>query len=128
MIPVSQSLINNLALNDRSVELRAEDPEPNKKEEAVSSPHKRISERAECYPRVIARLNDRWRVIVCKQGIQWILQKAKTEGGHGLAWRAVGYFLTRKALIGACARIDRAVDPAELNVLHQLPIALGRSP
>lgn len=38
----------------------------------------------------------RFRVILCRDGIQWILQRKK--GGAGARWQALGYFTTRKAL------------------------------
>lgn len=38
----------------------------------------------------------RFRVIVCKDGIQWILPRKK--GGAGRRWQALGYFTTRVAL------------------------------
>ncbi|WP_050929471.1 hypothetical protein [Aestuariivita boseongensis] len=85
-------------------------------------------ERDDNYNTVVCRLAPRWRVIVCRQGIQWILQKAKAESGHGLVWRGFSYFLTRDALIKACARIDGPVDPDAMAILHQLPERFRRSP
>ena len=78
-------------------------------------------ERDDDYARVVCALNDRWRVVVCKHGIQLVLQKSKAEGGHGRAWRGKGYFLTRGALIAACARLCRPCDTAALARLQALP-------
>ncbi|WP_282368308.1 hypothetical protein [Defluviimonas aestuarii] len=41
-----------------------------------------------------------YRVIACRDHIQWILQKRRTsqESCAGARWKAVGYFQTRNAL------------------------------
>ena len=39
------------------------------------------------------------RVILDRDGIQWILQRRK--GGAGASWRALGYYTTKKALLRA---------------------------
>jgi hypothetical protein len=38
----------------------------------------------------------RFRVVLCRDGIQWILQREKS--GAGARWQAIGYYTTRKAL------------------------------
>lgn len=80
-----------------------------------------LRERDDAYPAVVVNLNDRWRVIACRQEPQWILQKCKAESGHGRAWRGVRYFKTRKVLIEACARPCGEVDPAVQAILQELP-------
>lgn len=47
------------------------------------------------YGAVIAQLNDRWRVIVCRDGIQWILQKSK-KSGAGARWQGRSYAVPEK--------------------------------
>ncbi len=59
-------------------------------------------ETADGYIGVIAVLSDQWRVIVCKDAIQWILQRRK-RGGAERPWRGSGYCRTRQALIRLCA-------------------------
>jgi hypothetical protein len=78
-------------------------------------------ERDEDYFHIVARLNERWRVIVCKDGIQWLLQKSKSDGGHGTQWRGRSYCTTRDALIACCARLCGRCEPAALAVLARLP-------
>ena len=53
---------------------------------AVTAPmsHK---ERDDNYNSVIVQLAPRWRVIVCKDGMQWIVQQK--EASHGGPWRAM---------------------------------------
>ena len=69
---------------------------------------------------IVARLNERWRAIVCKDAIQWILQKSKSDGGHGAQWRGHRYFTTRDALIAACARLCGRCAIAALDRLARL--------
>ena len=77
------------------------------------------------YDRVVARLDDRWRVIVCRDDVQWILQRRDGERAGRARWTGVGYFLTREALL----RVSRAscawIDPAALAVLEALPEHFG---
>ena len=49
-------------------------------------------ETADDYFRVIARLNPRWRVIECRDGIQWILQRrGSPEKARRDDWRGRSY-------------------------------------
>lgn len=58
---------------------------------------KRLPESSDSYPYVIARLNDRWRVVVCNDAIQWILQRRHQSGPLG--WRGRSYCTTREGLL-----------------------------
>tara|TARA_R110002096_G_scaffold202892_1_gene387667 strand:- start:363 stop:674 length:312 start_codon:yes stop_codon:yes gene_type:complete len=40
-----------------------------------------------------------WRVIICKDSIQWIIQSKPRKTTRSDAWKAVSYFVTRKALM-----------------------------
>lgn len=52
--------------------------------------------------KIVAHLNERWRVIECAAGIQWILQHRAGER-HGTArWDDRSYCRTREALIRCC--------------------------
>ena len=81
-------------------------------------------ETADGYAQIVAYLCDGWRVIVCKDNIQWILQRRK-KGGAERPWRAVGYFRTREALIRLCAASCGRIDPATLAALAALPETIG---
>lgn len=80
------------------------------------------SESADDYHRIVAVLNDRWRVIECRDGIQWILQRrnrAKTVSSGD--WRGRSYHRSREALI-CCAMVYCGdTDPAAVAVLASLP-------
>ena len=63
-------------------------------EGAALDPSKR--ERDETYHGVILTKGN-WRVIICKDGLQWILQKRAKEVAQS-RWRGDSYSQTRKAL------------------------------
>ena len=53
------------------------------------------------YPHI--QLGPRWRVIECRDGIQWILQgRNQAETVAGSDWRGRSYCRTRAALIRCC--------------------------
>ena len=71
------------------------------------------------YRDVIALLAPRWRVICCRDGIQWILQKK--EASHEAPWRGVKHFTTKAALIEACGSLNLLSEPNAEAVLYALP-------
>lgn len=78
-------------------------------------------ERDDNYRGLIAQLGTDWRVIVCREGIQWIMQRRDGARAGRARWRGVGYFTTQEALL----RVSRAscahADPAALATLAMLP-------
>lgn len=83
-------------------------------------------ETADNWPSVIVVLSPGWRVIVCRDGLQWIIQHRK-KGGAERPWRAVRYCRTRKALLRLCAAFCEPLDPAAQAVLGALPKTIGRA-
>ncbi|WP_170474678.1 hypothetical protein [Ruegeria arenilitoris] len=79
-----------------------------------------MQETADDYGRVIIRLCPHHRVIICRDDLQWIVQRRK-KGGAERPWRAVGYFLTRDALVRCCANLCSRVDPHAMAALLALP-------
>ncbi len=78
-------------------------------------------ESADDYPHIVARLSDKWRVILCPAGIQWILQRRDGERAGGTRWAGVGYCLTRDALLRLCRGLESPGDPSALLILAALP-------
>ena len=76
------------------------------------------------YHGVVAVLNDNWRVIVCRDGIQWILQKAE-KTSNGAAWRGRSFCRTRLALIRVCGEHAGEIQPAAAAILAALPERLS---
>jgi hypothetical protein len=98
--------------------------------------HETISRResADDYYRIIARLNPRWRVIACPDGIQWILQyRSSGSGSAGTApgapetyararWENRVYARTKTALTRrSTLKSVGDVDPAAARILADLP-------
>ena len=75
-------------------------------------------ERDDGYKGVVAQLTTRWRVIVCKDGMQWIVQQK--ESSHGGPWRGVSYHTNRDGLLRACGSLETASRGA-LEALAALP-------
>jgi len=79
------------------------------------------SEEADDYHAVITHLNDRWRVVVCAAGVQWILQRRAGER-HGTArWEGRSYCRTSHALNRLSRRQAGAIDPTAAAALAALP-------
>lgn len=78
-------------------------------------------ETADCYIRLVAQLTDRWRVIVCNGGIQWVLQQKRGERRGRARWTGVGYFQTRNALIRTSHALCGHIELFAAATLEALP-------
>jgi len=94
-------------------------PPPPARLQAGSSPN----EGDDDYRGVVAVLNDRWRVIACTAGIQWILQMRR-----GRLWRGRSYCRSKAVLLSRVGDLCGAVGPTVLLLLALLPnwIEAGR--
>jgi hypothetical protein len=87
---------------------------------AMAAPSR--SESADDYHRVVARLNDRWRVIECRHGLQWVLQhRGSPEMPRTDDWRGRSYCRTSEALRRCSREHAGAIDPAASAILTALP-------
>ena len=73
------------------------------------------------YHDVVAQLDPRWRVIVCKDYLQWIIQKRTAEPLHRGEWRGQSYVTSRNSLIRLCASLGLLSDHAVRVNLDALP-------
>ena len=78
------------------------------------------SEEADDYHALVARLNDRWRVIVCAAGIQWILQRRRGERRGTARWEGRSYCRTGEALNRLSRRHAGAIDPTTAAILARI--------
>ena len=85
-------------------------------------------ERDDNYQRVIVELAPRCRIIVCKDGIQWILQKRSAEPSHSGEWRGDSYVTDRDALIELSVKRGLLSDPSKLAILEALPPQTHNTP
>jgi hypothetical protein len=90
----------------------------NKVPRSVPQPH---HETSDDYIKVVACLKENWRVIVCKDNIQWILQRRDAERSGSPRWRGVSYHCERKALIGVSRACAKEFDLTALAQLEALP-------
>jgi hypothetical protein len=113
----ARQVCRKLALPERT--LTSASPEPILKPCAAQThipgpPNHR--EKNESYP-VVASLNDKTRVIRCKDNIQWIVQRK--SGEH---WQGRSFCRTRSALIReAKHRLGPDLPQAALQILQALP-------
>jgi hypothetical protein len=100
----------------------------------------RQPENSNDYPRLVARLNDRWRVIVSGDRSpyrQWILQRSASRRGQA-EWQGQSYCQTRDALLRSIReKIVKAsafykgakamqVAPEALAIIAALPERIGQ--
>ena len=87
---------------------------------AVTAPmsHK---ERDDNYNSVIVQLAPRWRIIICKDSIQFILQKRSSKHSNKGMWMGKSYPTTRDALVSICSSLKLLSDPRTTAVLKALP-------
>jgi hypothetical protein len=70
--------------------------------------------------RLIAQLNERWRVV--DDPLQWILQRKKGKSRRkNLGWRGRSFCTMREALLRCVREYCCEVDPAALGKLEALP-------
>jgi len=83
-----------------------------------------IRETADDYAYIVAVLNEGWRIIECRDRIQWILQRrGSPERLRRDDWRGRSYCQTSEALL-RCTRLHAgagAVDASASRVLASLP-------
>jgi hypothetical protein len=72
---------------------------------------------------VVALLNPGWRVIACRDGVQWILQhRARPEVTDRLdVWAGRSFCRTKEALLRVCREHAGTIDPAAQVILSALP-------
>ena len=89
-------------------------------EDGSSQPSSR-RERDDDYGDVVVHLAPRWRVIICKDDIQFILQRRSVEAPNTGTWSGQSYSLTRDALIVACSGRGLLSDASARQALDALP-------
>ena len=82
-------------------------------------------EKDDGYRSVIVQFAPRWRVIVCKNDLQWVVQHRTADPLHRGVWRGRSYVTTRESLIKACARVEPLSDPSVMAILSTLPDRIG---
>lgn len=73
------------------------------------------------YHRVVLRINDKWRVIVCQDGIQWILQIRKGKHQGKPAWRARAYLTSKFGLQNYIREMIGEISGESTSELDKFP-------
>ena len=73
------------------------------------------------YIGVIMQLTPRWRVCICRDGIQYILQKKSSEHSNNGVWLGKSYPTTRDSLIRICSSRGLIRDQKTRSKLEALP-------
>ena len=82
-------------------------------------------ERDDNYWGVIVVLNDRFRVIVCKDAIQFILQKRSVAPPNTGTWAGKTYSTTRDGLMAPCSERGLLSEPSARAALEDLPSSIN---
>lgn len=82
-------------------------------------------ETADDYLRTVVRLNQTWRVIECKDGLQWILQRRDAVRSGQPRWTGRRYFQTKAALLKISRALCGPLDAEALDILMALPAQIG---
>jgi hypothetical protein len=81
----------------------------------------------ENYYGIVTRLNDAWRVIECRDGIQWILQRRfRAETADKPPWTGRSYCRTSQALRRCTSQHAGDIDPTAVAILAALPKWIDR--
>lgn len=93
----------------------------------VSGRRKPLSEEADDYPFVVAVLNAQWRLIECRDRIQWILQKRGGSNNGKPRWRSRKWCRSKVGLMRSL-RDERVVpSPAAQAIIGHLPDDVGKT-
>ena len=94
---------------------------PSQNDGCGSTPTYSRRERDDNYWGVIVVLNDRFRIIVCKDAIQFILQKRSVAPPNTGTWTGKTYSTTRDGLMAPCSERGLLSEPSARQVLEALP-------
>jgi hypothetical protein len=86
-------------------------------------------ESADDYVGLVVRLNPNWRIIECRDRIQWILQRrGSPKMSRRNDWRGRSYCRTSEALRRCTREYAGAIDSTAAAILAALPPLIDRPP
>jgi hypothetical protein len=85
----------------------------------LSTSHISHRERDDAYLGTIVQFSPRWRLVLCKDQIQWIIQKK--ESSHRGFWRGKQYLISKDSVLKASGRLGFRSDPKAGAALNALP-------
>ena len=84
-----------------------------------STSHISHRERDDAYSGTIVQFSPRWRLILCKDQVQWILQKK--ESSHQGFWRGKQYLTCKDSVLEASGRLGLLCDESIKAIIEALP-------
>jgi hypothetical protein len=78
-------------------------------------------ERDDNYQGVVVQLDPRWRIIECRDAIQWIIQKRSADPLNPGYWLGASYLTDRNKLIELSTTLGLLSEPSLRAVLEALP-------
>ena len=78
-------------------------------------------ERDDNYSKVIIQLAPRWRIIECRNALQWIIQHRSAKPLNRGYWLGVSYLTSRNKLIEVSTGLNLLSDASIKDVLAGLP-------
>lgn len=100
-------------------------PTTSQKSGSGSPLHPSNRERDDYYANVVLQFSPRWRIITCKHGMQWILQKLSVAPPNTGTWAGKSYATTREGLMAACSGRGLLFEPSVMTILSVLPDRIG---
>ncbi|MDC0636085.1 hypothetical protein OAP02_00420 [Amylibacter sp.] len=83
-------------------------------------------ERDDSYSKVIIQLAPRWRIIECRNALQWIIQHHSAKLLNRGYWLAVSYLTSKNKLIEVSTGLNLLSDASMKNVLNSLPETISK--
>jgi len=85
----------------------------------MSTSHISHRERDDAYTGKIAQFSPRWRLVLCKDEMQWIIQKK--ESSRRGDWRGKLYLTCKDSVLKASGSLGLLSDPEVEATLRRLP-------
>ena len=79
------------------------------------------NERDAAYDSVIVYVSPRIRIILCRNGIQYIVQRMFAETAHGEVWRGFSYHVTQQSLFKLCVKRQWLCEADVRGIITGLP-------
>jgi hypothetical protein len=83
-------------------------------------------ERDDSYSKVIIQLAPRWRIIECRNALQWIIQHRSSKLLNRGNWLGVSYLTSRNKLIEVSTGLNLLSDATMTDVLAGLPETISQ--
>ena len=92
---------------------------------AMSESHSH-RERDDSYSKVIIQLAPRWRIIECRNALQWIIQHRSSKLLNQGNWLGVSYLTSRNKLIEVSTGLNLLSDVSMKDALAGLPGTISK--